>query len=127
MPAETPVPTDLELEILKVIWARGEATVREVFKDLQTQRKIAYTTVLTMMGILERKGHLVKRAGERAYIFTPAVSRDQVVSSLVDEFVGRVFNGSAHPLLVHLVGDRSIRAQELDEVEKLVQARRKKK
>src|SRR6185437_410182 len=107
MPADAPVPTDLELEILKTIWERGEATVREVFNDLQTRRKIAYTTVLTMMGILERKGHLTKRAGERAYIFTPAVSRDQVVNSMVDEFVGRVFNGSAHPLLVHLARDRN--------------------
>ncbi len=127
MPAETPVPTDLELEILKTIWERGEATVREVFNDLQTRRKIAYTTVLTMMGILERKGHLTKRAGERAYIFTPAVSRDQVVNSMVDEFVVRVFNGSAHPLLVHLARDRNIPAQELEEIEKLLQARRKKK
>jgi predicted transcriptional regulator len=127
MKEDAPVPTDLELEILKVIWARGEATVREVFNDLQAQRKIAYTTVLTMMGILERKGHLVKRSGERAYIYTPTVPQDQVMTSLVDEFVSRVFNGSAHPLLVHLVGDRRIRPQELDEVEKLVQARRKKK
>lgn len=127
MPADTPVPTDLELEILKVIWTRGEATVREVFNDLQAQRKIAYTTVLTMMGILERKGHLTKRAGERAYIFTPAVSRDQVVNSMVDEFVGRVFNGAAHPLLVHLARDRNIPAQELEEIEKLLQERRKKK
>lgn len=127
MPPETPVPTDLELEILKTIWERGEATVREVFNDLQTRRKIAYTTVLTMMGILERKGHLTKRAGERAYIFTPAVSRDQVVNSMVDEFVGRVFNGSAHPLLVHLARDRNIPAQELEEIEKLLQERRKKK
>jgi BlaI family penicillinase repressor len=127
MQADTPVPTDLELEILKVIWARGEATVREVFKDIQAQRKIAYTTVLTMMGILERKGHLIKRSGERAYVYTPAVPRDQVVNNLINEFVNRVFNGSAHPLLVHLVDDRSIRPQELEELEKLVQARRKKK
>ena len=127
MQGDTPVPTDLELEILKVIWARGEATVREVFKDLQAQRRIAYTTVLTMMGILERKGHLIKRSGARAYIYTPAVPQDQVVTSLVYEFVGRVFNGSAHPLLVHLVGDRSIRQQELEELEKLVQSRKKKK
>jgi len=127
MPADTPVPTDLELEILKTIWERGEATVREVFNDLQTRRKIAYTTVLTMMGILERKGHLTKRAGERAYIFTPVVSRDQVVKSMIDEFVGRVFDGSAHTLLVHLARDRSMRPQELDEIERLLLARRKKK
>ena len=120
------VPTDLELELLKVIWERGEATVREVFSDLEKQRKIAYTTVLTMMGVLERKGHLTKRAGERAYIYTPTIPQDEMVKTMVDEFVGRVFNGSAQPLLVHLVGDKRIDSQELAEVEKLVRARRKK-
>ena len=105
------VPTDLELELLKVIWERGEATVREVFSDLEKQRKIAYTTVLTMMGVLERKGHL---------------PQDEMVRTMVDEFVGRVFNGSAQPLLVHLVGDKRIEPKELAEVEKLVRARRKK-
>jgi len=120
------VPTDLELEILKVIWERGHATVREVFQDILKQRKIAYTTVLTMMGVLERKGHLTKEAGERAYVFTPTVPQDEMVKNMVDEFVGRVFNGSAQPLLVHLVGDKRIDAKELAEVEKLVKARRRK-
>ncbi len=120
------VPTDLELELLKVIWERGEATVREVFSDLEKQRKIAYTTVLTMMGVLERKGHLTKRAGERAYVYTPTIPQDEMVKTMVDEFVGRVFNGSAQPLLVHLVGDKRIAPKELAEVEKLVRARRKK-
>ncbi len=119
------VPTDLELEILKVIWERGQGTVREVFQDLLKQRKIAYTTVLTMMGVLERKGHLTKQAGERAYVYTPTVPQEEVVKNMVDEFVGRVFNGSAQPLLVRLIGDRRIDPRELAEVEKLVRARRK--
>jgi predicted transcriptional regulator len=126
MKASKTVPTDLELELLKVIWERGEATVREVFCDLQKQRKIAYTTVLTMMGVLERKGHLSKTEGERAYIYKPTAPQAEVVRNMVDEFVGRVFNGSAQPLLVHLVGDRRIAPKELEEVEKLMRARRRK-
>jgi predicted transcriptional regulator len=120
------VPTDLELELLKVVWARGQATVREVFQDLSKQRKIAYTTVLTMMGILEHKGHLKKTAGERAYIYRPTRPKDQVVEGMVAEFVNRVFSGSAKPLLVHLVEDPSIPTEDLAEVEKLLRARRKK-
>jgi BlaI family transcriptional regulator, penicillinase repressor len=120
------VPTDLELELLKVIWERGEATVRQVFSDLEKQRKIAYTTILTMMGVLERKGYLTKRAGERAYVYTPTIPQGEMVKTMVDEFVGRVFNGSAQLLLVHLVGDQRIEPKELAEVEKLVRARRKK-
>ena len=121
------VPTDQELEILKVIWQRGEATVREVYRDLAEQRKIAYTTVLTMMGILEQKGHLKKTAGERAYIYSPTKPQQQVVRSMVREFVHRVFNGSARPLLVHLLEDPHTDPNELTEMEKLVKERRKKK
>src|ERR1700754_3596666 len=88
-PAKT-VPTDLELELLKVIWERGEATVREVYQELAKRRKIAYTTVLTMMGVLENKGHLKKFPGERAYIYRPAETKGKVVERMVDEFVKRV-------------------------------------
>src|SRR3984885_16040079 len=93
------VPTDQELEILKVIWQLGPSTVREVYLDLLKHRKIAYTTVLTMMGILEQKGHLKKKAGEKAYVYTAAKPQAQVTEGMVKEFVNRVFNGSAKPLL----------------------------
>src|SRR5580658_5062212 len=102
------IPTDLELEILKVIWQRGPATVREVFSDLSAKRKIAYTTVLTMMGVLEHKGHLKKKAGERAYVYTSVQPQAKVVGGMVREFVSRVFNGSSRPLLVHLVEDKEL-------------------
>ena len=120
------VPTDLDLELFKVVWARGQATVREVFQDFSKQRKIAYTTVLTMMGILEHKGHLEKIAGERAYIYRPVRPKHQVVEGMVEEFVNRVFSGSAKPLLVHLVQDPNIPTEDLAEIEKLLRARRKK-
>jgi predicted transcriptional regulator len=120
------VPTDQELEILKVIWRRGQATVREAYEDLLKQRKIAYTTVLTMMGVLERKGHLKRTAGERAYVYRPTQPQQQVEDRMIREFVNRVFNGSARPLLVHLVEDRGMPPEDLEELEKLVRARRKK-
>ena|SRR5215510_8562925 len=125
MKSAKPVPTDLELELLKVIWERGEATVREVYQELSKQRKIAYTTVLTMMGVLENKGHLKKFPGERAYIYRPAETKGKVVERMVDEFVKRVFNGSFKPLLVHLVEDPKMADDDLREVEKIVRARRK--
>jgi predicted transcriptional regulator len=120
------VPTDQELEILKVIWQRGQASVREVYNDLLKQREIAYTTVLTMTGILERKGHLQKTRGDRAYIYSPVESQDETQQRMVKEFVDRVFNGSAGPLLVHLVADSEISKAELAEVESMVKQKRKK-
>jgi predicted transcriptional regulator len=80
-----------------------------------------------MMGILEQKGHLKKTAGERAYIYSPTKPQQQVVRSMVREFVHRVFNGSARPLLVHLLEDPHTDPNELAEMEKLVKERRKKK
>src|ERR1700685_619274 len=120
------VPTDQELEILKVIWQLGPSSVREVHQEMLKHRKIAYTTVLTMMGILERKGHLKKPPGERAYLYRTAKPQAQVTAGMVKEFVNRVFNGSTQPLLVHLVEDKGISAEELAELERLVRERRKK-
>ena len=120
------VPTDQELEILKVVWQLGQATVREVHRELEKHRKIAYTTVLTMMGILEHKGHLKKKEGDRAYVYSPAQPESQVRERMVTEFVQRVFNGAAKPLLVHLMEDRDISREDLDEIETLLREKRKK-
>jgi predicted transcriptional regulator len=127
MKSAKPVLTDQELEIMKIIWTRGTATVRDVYEELLTRRKIAYTTVMTMMGILEQKGHLKKSADERAYVYTPAQPKDEVVSNMVHDFLKRVFNGSAKPLLVHLVEDQKLSTEELDEIRKLLKDKRRKK
>jgi BlaI family penicillinase repressor len=122
-----PVLTDQELEIMKVVWQRGSATVRDVYEDLLTRRKIAYTTVMTMMGILQQKGHLKKSADERAFVYTPAQPQGEVEGNMVQEFVKRVFNGSVKPLLVHLVENKNISREELDEISKLLKDNAKRK
>src|SRR5271156_3372314 len=91
--------TGQELEIMKVVWQLETATVRQVYEDLLKRRRIAYTTVMTLMNILEKKGHLTKRQDERAFVYVPAKPQRQVIGSMVQEFLHRVFNGSAEPLL----------------------------
>src|ERR1700747_850007 len=120
MKTDKPLLTDQELEIMKIVWVRGTATVRQVYEELLAHRKIAYTTVMTMMGILEQKGHLKKSAEERAYVYTPAQSQREGVGNMVHDFVKRVFNGSAKPLLVHLVENQTISKQELEEIRELL-------
>ena len=105
---------------MKLVWKKGEVTVRDVYEALLERRKIAYTTVMTMMRVLERKGYLKTRREDRAYVYRPAHPERQVVRSMVREFVDRVFNGSARPLLVHLVEDRRLSKKELEELERLV-------
>lgn len=127
MKSGKPVLTDQELEIMKIVWARDSATVRDVYEEMLKRRKIAYTTVMTMMGILEQKGHLKKSAEDRAYVYTPAQPQLEVVGNMVRDFVKRVFNGSAKPLLVHLVENQKLSKEELDEVHRLLQGKRRKK
>jgi predicted transcriptional regulator len=120
MSAKSHVLTDLELEIMKVVWGLQTATVRDVYEELQKRRKIAYTTVMTMMRILEQKGHLKKSQRDRAYLYRPAKPKKEVVKKMVQEFVARVFNGSAEPLLVHLVEDSYLSEENLKEVTRLL-------
>jgi BlaI family transcriptional regulator, penicillinase repressor len=127
MKAKKPLLTEQELEIMKIVWRRGTATVRDVYEEVLTHRKIAYTTVMTMMGILEQKGHLKKSADERAYVYTPAQPQSEVLGNMVQDFVKRVFNGSAKPLLVHLIEEQKISSEELDEISKLLRDKRRKK
>ncbi|MGA3096632.1 MAG: BlaI/MecI/CopY family transcriptional regulator [Bryobacteraceae bacterium] len=111
--------TEQELEIMKVVWERDSVTVRDVYEALLERRKVAYTTVMTMMKILEQKKYLKKDQSDRAYVYRPAQPKGQVISAMVREFVNRVFNGSAEPLLVHLVKEHNLSAAELEEIARL--------
>jgi BlaI family transcriptional regulator, penicillinase repressor len=112
--------TGQELEIMKLIWPRGQATVRDVYDTLRDQRTVAYTTVQTMMNILEQKGHLKKQPGEKAQVYVPTRPQHLVVRAMVTEFVTRVFDGSARPLLVHLLRERGLTARERRELQRLL-------
>jgi predicted transcriptional regulator len=112
--------TSAELEIMNIVWELGRATVRDVYERLRERRKVAYTSVMTFMKILEQKGYLKKRLADRAYLYQPARPRRQVVGAMVRDFVERVFQGAAKPLLVHLVEDHSLSPQDLAEIRRLL-------
>src|SRR2546430_2217982 len=108
--------TPQELEIMKLVWQRGAATVRDVYETLLERRKIAYTSVMTMMKILETKGYLKKRRQDRAFLYRPAHPQNQVISGMIREFIDRVFNGSAETLLVPLVKSRRVREKNFPKI-----------
>jgi BlaI family penicillinase repressor len=116
--------TRQELEIMKIVWELGSATVRDVYERLLERRKVAYTTVMTMMKILEQKKFLKKSQADRAYVYQPARPKNQVVRNMVQEFVDRVFNGSAQPLLLHLIKDHRLSEEEVAEIERLIRENR---
>ena len=113
--------TPQELEMMKLVWQRGAVTVRDVYEALLERRKIAYTTVMTMMKILETKGYLKKRRQERAFLYRPAQPQNQIIGGMIREFVDRVFNGSAESLLVHLVKSRHLRDKDLQRIVRMVE------
>ncbi len=105
---------------MKVVWRLGHVTVRDVYHSLLESRHIAYTTVMTMMNVLETKGYLKKEKHERAYRYRPARPERTVISSMVREFVNRVFDGAPRPLLLHLVKDNRLTNREREELSKLI-------
>jgi len=113
--------TPQELAIMKVIWQRDKATVRQVYETLREKRPVAYTTVMTMMNILEDKGYLKKGRAERAFVYKPTRSRQQVVGHMVKDFVDRVFDGAAGGLLVHLARDNRLSKDERKNIRRLIE------
>src|SRR5512139_118127 len=116
----SPTLTPQELEIMKIVWQKREAKVRDVYETLLQRRKVAYTTVMTMMRILEAKGHLKKRREEKAYVYCPTRPEGVVMRSMVHEFINRVFDGSAQPMLVHLLKDRRLTEEEIEDLARLI-------
>jgi len=105
---------------MKVIWRLESATVRDVYEALRAERTIAYTTVMTMMRILEEKGYLRKSSSERAHVYTPAKPQQQVVGAMVRDFVDRVFDGASESLLLHLAKDTRLTDKQRRIVQKLI-------
>ena len=93
---------------MKVVWRKEETTVRDVYEALQTTRPVAYTTVMTMMRILQEKGYLTKVTHDRAHVYRPAKPRQQVIGGMVRDFLDRVFDGASDALLVHLARDNKL-------------------
>jgi len=112
--------TPQELAIMKVVWRLDEATVRDVYEALREKRSIAYTTVMTMMKILEEKGYLKKTLVDRAHVYKPARPRQQVVGALVKDFIDRVFDGASDALLVHLARDNGLSEEQRKAVKRLL-------
>ena len=109
-----------ELAMMNIVWARqGGVTVREVYEALRERRTIAYTTVMTTMKTLEQKGYLTATQQERAYLYRPTRPRHQVVKAMVRDFLDRVFDGSASPLVAHLIEDEQITEADLKDLARM--------
>ena len=110
--------TDRELDVMAVLWDRGDATVAEVQESLADE--LAYTTVLTVLRVLEEKGHVGHREEGRAYRYHPLVEREEAGASALSRMLDRVFGGSPELLLTQLVSERKLSEEELERMRRLL-------
>jgi predicted transcriptional regulator len=94
----------LEADILAIIWERERVTVRDVYEILRLQRKIAYTTVMTVLNNLVKKGLLTQNRASTAYVYTPAITGNEVAGTILDSVVERLFRGRSNQALSDLLG-----------------------
>ena len=96
-------PTELELEILKILWREGPSSVRLVRQDLVLFRDLAHTSVMTMMGIMTEKGYLKRTRQGKSYIYEPDVTREKITGAMLADMVDRVFQGSLTSVMIRLL------------------------
>ncbi len=116
----------MELQIMNVVWEKGEATVHDVKEVLGQGRKPAYSTVLTMMRKLEGKGYLEHDVDDRTYVYRATISQQDVRYGILGDIVDRLFEGSPSLLFNSLVEQNSISEKELSQIQRLIKERRGK-
>ena len=113
--------TPLELEIMKVLWETGPATVQSVQEKLPGEPKLAYTTVQTMLNVLHRKNKVKRTLKGRAYEYAPLVSREVAVRTTLRDVITRFFGGSAESLVMSLVASHDLKPEKLAKLKRLVE------
>jgi len=117
--------TPVELEVMSAVWDLGPTTVKEVQGHLPKERGLAYTTVATMMKILEGKGILKSEKGEKAHLFSPLLQREEYAAESVKSLTQKVFSKSPTLLVKHLLEESGLTQEELKEIQALVKERLK--
>ncbi len=112
---------DLQLAIMRVLWQRGEAAVTAVHGDLREERGLAPTTIATMLVKMEKKGVVTHRGEGRKYLYSPAVTEDEVRRSMVSEMTEKLFQGNVTALVSHLLEDGDLEARQVAEIKNLIE------
>lgn len=119
----TPRPTDTELAILRVLWARGPSTVRQVHETLVRERPTAYTTALKMLQIMTEKGLVSRDESDRTHVYQARLTEQQTQRQLVGDLVDRAFGGSASKLVMQALATTRATPDELQEIRRLLDGR----
>ncbi|MFN3557224.1 MAG: BlaI/MecI/CopY family transcriptional regulator [Bacteroidales bacterium] len=109
-------PTESELEILHVLWEKGNATVREVHEELEKHKETGYTTTLKLMQIMTEKGMLDRDTESRTHIYKPLLSREQTQASFLNKMLNGLFKGSESRLVLGALDSKALSSEEIDEI-----------
>lgn len=109
-------PTESELEILNVIWDRGQATVREVHDVLETQKQSGYTTTLKLMQIMYEKGLLEREASGKSHVYKATIAREDAQGQMLQRMIDNVFSGSASQLVMQALGHHKSSPKEIEAI-----------
>ena len=116
-------PTDVELQILRVLWGRGPSSLGQVCEALRQDRDVATTTVATMLRVMLEKGLVQRKPSGRGHRWSAAISHAAAAHSMIGKLVDGVFNGSASRLVAHLVEAGDLTSDELSELRQLIDSR----
>jgi len=117
---QLPLPTDAELDILRVLWDRGASTVRQVHEALSASREVGYTTVLKLMQIMAEKGLVERDESQRSHVYRAAVPAERTQKQLVSDLMDRAFAGSTEQLVLQALASKRASKGELDQIRKLL-------
>src|SRR5687767_10308461 len=120
-------PTELELEILKVLWSESPLPVRSVRTRLHEQsgRELSHSSVITMLNIMVRKGYLRRKKQGKAFLFAPKVEKEGVMGGMIGDLVTRAFDGSASAMMLNMIETSDLDAEELAELRRLISRKAK--
>lgn len=114
-------PTDAELEILQILWARGSASVKEVNEEIGRKKETGYTTTLKTMQIMFEKGLVSREKDGRGHIYRAVIQKEETQRALLDKILESAFGGSAGKLVMQALGNRKTSKEELKEIKNLVE------
>ncbi len=120
-------PTEFELEILKILWRDGPATVREVREALARSRELAYTSVMTIMGIMTKKKYLARSMQGASYVYRARISERATIRRMLRDLVERAFGGSATAVMLNLLETADIDEAEIRKLRELINRKAKER
>lgn len=125
-PRQLPRPTEGELELLRILWEKGPATVRDLHLEISNNRPLGYTSVLKLLQIMNEKGLVEREEAGKAHVYRATTSQGETQTQLLRDMSERLFSGSAARLAMHALAMEPVDNQELEELRNLIEQKRQR-